>query len=77
MQTRMTINAGDMTKNIKTLKEHIKVPIIAVVKMNGYGITIENAVDIWYQNEVRFFAADETSEVMKILSLGYDDIHIL
>ena len=77
MQTRMIVNTKDISYNIQILKHHIRVPIIAVVKMNGYGINIENAVDVWYQHDVRFFAVDEPSEVYKVFDCGYKDIYIL
>lgn len=73
----MIISKSDMDTNITSLKTHIGVPIIAVVKMDGYGVGIKNAVDAWYQNGIRFFAVSSSEEAFRILSFSYTDISIL
>lgn len=77
MYSRLVISSNDLDYNIQCLKETITVPIIAVVKMDGYGITVKHAVDAWYRNGIRFFAVSEPSEAFDVLSLGYTDIDIL
>lgn len=77
MQTCMTVSAGDLRFNAKAVKDYVGTEVIAVVKCNGYGVTIEYAVAAWYAVGVRFFAVSEPEEALAIRSLGYHDVRIL
>lgn len=77
MQTCMTVSIADLKYNAQTVKDYVKTDVIAVVKCNGYGMTIENAVLAWYESGVRFFAVAEPHEALTIRQLGYHDVEIL
>ncbi|MBQ2676410.1 MAG: alanine racemase [Clostridia bacterium] len=77
MQNRMTVKKSDIDFNVKSVIDYVKTPVIAVVKCNGYGISMEYAIKAWYENGVRFFAVSEPIEALQIRELGYSDVDIL
>ena len=77
MQTWLSVSASDLRYNAKTAIEYVNVPVIAVVKCNGYGMTTEYAARAWYDCGVRFFAVAEPNEAEELRELGYDDVEIL
>lgn len=77
MQTCMSISAADLRYNAQAVIDFVKTPVIAVIKCNGYGVTIEHAAKAWYDCGVRFFAVSEPDEVFALDKLGLDDIKVL
>ena len=77
MQTCMTVSMSDMQYNAQTVIDYVKTKVIAVVKCNGYGVKIENAVRAWYDCGVRFFAVAEPFEAMQIANMRLPDAQIL
>lgn len=77
MQTYLSISESKLNENASLIVDHAKSPIIAVVKCNGYGIGIENAVNAWIKAGVRFFAVAEPIEAFMIAEMGLDNIDIL
>lgn len=77
MQTYLSVNAADLKYNAKAAVDYVNAPVIAVVKCNGYGVGLENAVNAWYEAGVRMFAAAESFEAMQIAAMGLEDIDIL
>ena len=77
MNCYVSLNKNDILQNINNIKNYVRSRIIAVVKCNGYGIGIENAVNFWYKGGIRFFGVSEPREALYIRELGYDDVEIL
>lgn len=77
MQTYLSVNSADLLYNARAAVDYVNTPVIAVVKCNGYGVGLENAVNAWYAAGVRMFAAAESGETLQIAAMGLDDIDIL
>lgn len=77
MQNYLSISKRDLIYNAKAAVDYVKTPVIAVVKCNGYGIGIENAVNAWYEAGVRMFAVAEAFEALNIADMNIADISIL
>ena len=77
MQNCIMISKADLDYNVHTVLEAVQTPVIAVVKCNGYGITMQYAMAAWYNAGVRFFAVSEPAEALTIRELGYKDVQIL
>ena len=77
MNNYIALSKEDLTYNADKLIKAVQVPVIAVVKCNGYGLGIDKAVSIWYESGVRFFAVSEPEEALTIRRLGYEDVDIL
>lgn len=77
MQNCLSISKSDLLYNAEAVAAYVQTPIIAVVKMNGYGVGTENAVRAWYEAGVLFFAAAEPQEALDIAALGLEDADIL
>ena len=77
MQTCMTVSMADMRYNAQTVIDYVETKVIAVVKCNGYGVKIENAVHAWYDSGVRFFAVAEPYEALEIANMHLPDAEIL
>jgi len=56
MNKYISISENAVKENIKNIMKNVRSEIIAVVKCNGYGLGINKAIDLWYENDVRFFA---------------------
>lgn len=77
MNKYISISENAVKENIKNIMSSVRSEVIAVVKCNGYGLGIDNAVRLWYENDVRFFAVSLPQEAVKIRELGYEDVDIL
>ena len=77
MNNYIALSKQDLKENADKLIQTVQVPVIAVVKCNGYGLGIENAVRIWHESGIRFFAVSKPDEALKVRELGYEDIDIL
>lgn len=73
----LTINQTDLNFNAQKIVNFVKKSIIAVVKCNGYGLTIPIAVKAWYNAGIRFFAVSEPHEAIAIREAGYNEVDIL
>lgn len=72
MQNYVSIIKDDLYFNAKEIVDFVKTPVIAVVKCNGYGLSIELAVKAWYDNGVRFFGVSEPQEALEVRETGVD-----
>ena len=61
--SRYVIDKSKLEENIKVIKEKAKVPIIAVVKGNGYGFGIKEFTKILLENGINTFAVTEISDL--------------
>lgn len=61
--SRYVIDKSKLEENIKIIKEKAKVPIIAVVKGNGYGFGMAEFTKILLENGINTFAVTEISDL--------------
>lgn len=70
------INKNYLEKNISILKDIAKVPIIGVVKGNGYGLGIKPFTEALKRNGIKTFAVTEVTDIPELKSI-LDDEDIL
>ena len=61
--SRYVIDKSKLEENIKIIREKAKVPIIAVVKGNGYGFGMAEFTKILLENGINTFAVTEISDL--------------
>ena len=57
------IKRSALEQNAKTVTEYVGVPVMAVVKFNGYGMGIAEAANAWRKAGVTMFAVSESWEI--------------
>ncbi len=67
-----------LRRNAKTVTDYVKVPVIGVVKFDGYGMGIAQAARAWQQAGVTMFAVAESWEALALRREGFtEDILLL
>ena len=61
--SRYVIDKSKLEENIKIIREKAKVPIIAVVKGNGYGFGMVEFTKILLENGINTFAVTALSQL--------------
>lgn len=74
--SRYIIEKSKLIENIEILKEKAGVPLIGVVKGNGYGFGIKEFTEILKDNGIKTFAVTEVTDI-PILKKILDDEEIL
>lgn len=74
----MQIDTAALARNAKACVEAVKVPVIAVVKFDGYGVGLEAAAKAWQSAGVTTFAVSESWEALALRQAGVtEDILLL
>lgn len=72
------IRRSILEKNARTVCEAVDVPVMAVVKFNGYGMGIAEAAKAWQKAGVTMFAVSESWEALALRQAGFtEDILLL
>ena len=72
------IKRSALEQNAKTVTEYVGVPVMAVVKFNGYGMGIAEAANAWRKAGVTMFAVSESWEAVALRQAGFtEDILLL
>lgn len=67
-----------LRQNAKTVTDYVKVPVIGVVKFDGYGMGIAEAAQAWRSAGVTMFAVSESWEALALRRAGFaEDILLL
>lgn len=66
----MQIDTAALERNAKAAAEAVQVPVIAVVKMDGYGVGIETAAKAWQAAGANMFAVSESREALALRQAG-------
>ncbi len=74
---RLIINKADLFDNAKKICDFVENDVIGIVKMNGYGIGLKNAVLAWYDAGVRTFGVSTVEEAREFLSLDFEDAKVM
>ena len=74
----MEISTEALARNARTVVEAVKVPVIGVVKFDGYGVTLPVAAKAWQSAGVTMFAVSESWEALALRRAGFgEDILLL
>lgn len=74
----MEISTQALEDNARTVAETVGVPVIAVVKFDGYGVSLEAAAKAWQSAGVTTFAVSESWEALALRQAGFtEDILLL
>ena len=76
--SRYVIDKAKLVENIELLKEKAGVPIIGVVKGNGYGFGIKEFTSVLKENGIKTFAVTEVSDIAELKEvLDNEDILVM
>lgn len=69
----LQIDRQVLEKNARTVVDYVGVDVIAVVKFDGYGVTIAEAARAWQKAGARMFAVSETWEALALRQAGFGE----
>lgn len=69
----LEIDTQALAANARTVVEAVGVPVIGVVKLDGYGVTIAAAARAWQQAGVTMFAVSESWEALALREAGFEE----
>lgn len=74
----LEISTQALARNARTVVDHVGVPVIGVVKFDGYGVTLPVAARAWQEAGVTMFAVSESWEALALREAGFaEDILLL
>lgn len=74
----MEISTEALQENAKTVVQAVGVPVIGVVKFDGYGVSLEMAAKAWQSAGAAMLAVSESWEALKLRQSGFaEDILLL
>lgn len=74
----MQISRAALWQNAETVKKFVGVPVIGVVKCDGYGVSLSEAARAWQQAGVTIFAVSKPHEALELRQLGFrEDILLM
>ena len=72
------ISRSALRQNALSVQQSIPVPVIGIVKCNGYGVTIFEAASAWQAAGITMFGVSKPEEALKLRQLGFqEDILLL
>lgn len=71
--SRYVINKAKLDENIETIKAKAGVPLIGVVKGNGYGFGIKELTKILVEHSIKTFAVTEVSDIPELKEILNDE----
>lgn len=69
----MEISKSALLRNAKVIASQVKVPVIAMLKCDGYGVSLPEAAQIWKQAGVSFFAVAKPEEALALRHEGFTE----
>ena len=74
----LEISRSALRRNAAAVREAVQVPIIGIIKCNGYGVTIYEAAAAWQAAGVTIFGVSRPEEAMELRRSGFhEDILLL
>lgn len=74
----LEISTQALLENARAVVDAVDVPVIGVVKLDGYGVTIAAAARAWQQAGVTMFAVSESREALALRQAGFaEDILLM
>jgi alanine racemase len=71
------INREDLRKNIENIQRKVEVPVIGVLKGDGYGLGMLQLAQQLQLCDVNWFAVTEVNDALALRSYGFEEQHIL
>lgn len=69
----MCVEVASLERNASNCVGTVDVPVIAVVKMDGYGVGIEAAANAWKKAGASMFAVSESWEAVALRKFGFEE----
>lgn len=74
----LEISRSALRRNAAAVREAVQVPVIGVIKCNGYGVTINEAAAAWQAAGITMFGVSRPEEAMELRRSGFrEDILLL
>ena len=73
----LEISREDLAFNAKTITEYVDVPVIGVVKCDGYGVSGPEAARAWVSAGVTMLAVSDPAEAFALREAGFAEEDIL
>ena len=74
----LEISRSALRRNAAVVREAVQVPIIGVIKCNGYGVTIYEAASAWQAAGITMFGVSRPEEALELRRFGFrEDILLL
>lgn len=74
----LEISRAALRRNAAAVREAVRVPVIGILKCNGYGVTICEAAAAWQAAGVRMFGVSRPEEALELRRAGFrEDILLL
>lgn len=78
MDNYLEIYRSALCANARTVCEYVDVPVIGVVKCNGYGLSVKTAAEVWVAAGVKLLAVSSPDEALELRKEGFtQDILLL
>lgn len=69
----LEISTQALARNARTVADYVGVPVIGVVKLDGYGVTLPVAAQAWQEVGVTMFAVSESWEALALREAGFTE----
>lgn len=74
----LEISRAALRRNAAAVREAVRVPIIGIIKCNGYGVTIYEAAAAWQAAGITMFGVSRPEEALELRRCGFrEDILLL
>ncbi len=73
----LEISRADLAANARAICGYVGVPVIGVVKCDGYGVSAPEAAAAWASAGVSFFAVSDPAEAFALREAGFTEQDIL
>ena len=67
----LEISRAALRRNAAAVREAVEVPIIGVIKCDGYGVTLQEAAAAWQAAGVTMFGVSRPEEALSLRKLGF------
>ena len=72
-QNYLEISREDLRFNARSVREAVRVPVIGVVKCDGYGVSVLEAAAAWREAGVTMLAVSEPEEALELRKSGAEE----
>lgn len=73
----LEISRADLAHNARAVCDYVNVPVIGVVKCDGYGVSGPEAAAAWVSAGVTTLAVSDPAEALALRCAGFTDLDIL
>lgn len=71
MYPYLQVDRGALRRNAAAVVNYVKTPVIGVVKSDGYGVSLMEAVHAWQSAGVNMFAVSQSEDVLTLRQSGF------